>query len=127
VFLNVAAFSIYIIVIRKNVLAIIRPQMDSDKISKTTVLTTAILLIVILIISFVLKNQIQTALNFTGGIFGCLILFIMPSLVVYKARKLFPTPKSFLNSYVWMPLAVVAIGVASLTFNLYQTISNLVK
>lgn len=75
-----AAFSVYVIVIRRNVLAIVKPEIDSDKISKTTISFTAILLGITLVVSFVLKNQIQTALNFTGGIFGCIILFVIPSL-----------------------------------------------
>lgn len=80
VFLNVAAFSVYIIVIRTNFFGIIWPSIDPNKVSKRTMIFSGLLLGVILVISFVLKNQIQVALSFTGGIFGCIILFILPCL-----------------------------------------------
>jgi len=88
VFLNVAAFSVYIIVIRNNVLAILKPTVDANKISKTTVAFSGGLLAIILVVSYALKDNIQVALSFTGGIFGCIILFFLPCLEVYKARKL---------------------------------------
>lgn len=125
VFLNVAAFSVYIIVIRKNILALAKPSMDSDKVSKTTILITAILLALLLVISFLLKNDIQVVLDFTGGILGTFNLLIMPCLEIYKARKLSPPKQSFLNSYVWMPLVIIVLGVAAMGYNLYQTISSL--
>jgi hypothetical protein len=80
VFLNVAAFSVYIIVIRKNVLAIARPEMDSDKVSKTTILITGTVLGLLLVISYLLRDDIQIVLDFTGGILGSFNLLIMPSL-----------------------------------------------
>jgi hypothetical protein len=116
-----------VIVIRKNILSIVKPSIVPDVISKTTVSFTAILLLLILGISFALKNQIQVALNFTGGIFGCIILFALPCMEVYKARKLFSTPKSFLNSYVWMPVALMVIGALCMIFNLYETIRKLIE
>ena len=79
-FLNVTAFSVYIIVIRKNVLALAKPGVDSDKVSKTTVAITVLLLGLVLIISYFLRNDIQVVLGFTGGLLGAFILFIMPSL-----------------------------------------------
>lgn len=78
VFLNVAAFSILVIVIRKNVLTYFKPNIEPDVLTKTTVTFTAGLLLFILVISFALKNQVQVALNFTGGIFGSIILFGLP-------------------------------------------------
>jgi hypothetical protein len=86
VFLNVAAFPVYIIVIRRNILSIIKPSVNSDRLCKTTIFMSSAILAAILIISFALREYIQTALNFTGGIFGCLILFILPSLEILKAR-----------------------------------------
>ena len=114
------------IVIRKNILSLVKPNIASDVVSKTTVSFTGILLLLILAISFALKNQIQVALNFTGGIFGCIILFALPCMEVFKARKLFPTPKSFLNSYVWMPIVLMVVGALCMIFNLYETIRKLV-
>ena len=79
-FLNVAAFSVYIIVIRTNILSILRPEVDASKLSKTTATVSGILLAAILVIGYLLKDNIQIALSFTGGIFGCIMLFVMPSM-----------------------------------------------
>lgn len=79
-FLNVAAFSVYIIVIRKNVLALAKPTLDSDKVSKITIFITILLLGLVLVVSFVLRDDIQVVLDFTGGILGAFILLIMPGL-----------------------------------------------
>lgn len=79
-FLNVAAFSVYIIVIRTNVLAILKPEIDANELSKTTAIFSGGLLGIILVVSYTLRNYIQVALSFTGGIFGCIILFFLPCL-----------------------------------------------
>lgn len=125
VFLNVAAFSVYIIVIRENMFGIFFPKIEPNKVSKSTLLFSIGLLAVILFISFILKDQIQTVLSFTSGIFGGLILFIMPCMEVYKARKLSAPEKSFLNSYQWTPLLLMGIGFAFMGFNLFEVISHL--
>jgi len=91
VFLNVAAFPVYIIVIRRNILSIVRPTINSDRLCKSTIFMSSAILGAVLVISFALREYIQIALNFTGGIFGCLILFLLPSLEVLRARSLFPT------------------------------------
>lgn len=87
VFLNVAAMPVYIIVIRGNILKILKPQIDSKVVSstrivilETTLIATLIILAVILVISFFAQNFIQIVLDFTGGIFGVAILFIIPAL-----------------------------------------------
>ena len=80
VFLNIAAFSVYIIVIRKNIMAIFKPEINAERLSKTTAIISSIILAVVLVISFALREYIQTALNFTGGILGCFILFFVPPL-----------------------------------------------
>ncbi len=49
---------------------------------------TVILLGVILIVSVELQKYIQYVLDFTGGIFGSVILFFIPAIEVYKARKM---------------------------------------
>ena len=79
-FLNVAAFSIYIIIIRTNVLSIFKPEIDPTKLSKTTAIFSGSLLAVILVVGYLLRDDIQVALSFTGGIFGCILLFVMPSM-----------------------------------------------
>jgi len=123
VMLNIAAFSVYIIVIRRNLMAIIKPEINPDRFSRFTAFFTSIILATVLIISFALREYIQVALNFTGGILGCLILFFLPAMEIIKARSLFPPKESFLNSYVWFPYFMIVLGGASMVFNLYQTIS----
>lgn len=87
VFLNIAAFSVYIIVIRTNLLKVMFPQESPMRVSKTTMLMTAGLLVVICIVGLTLKHYIQYVLDFTGGVFGTVILFFFPCLEVYKSRK----------------------------------------
>lgn len=125
-FLNVTAFSVYIIVIRENIFKIFFPSIEPNKVSKATLTFSLVLLGLILSLSFVLRNQIQTALSFTAGIFGSIILFVIPCMEVYKARKLSPAKPSFLNSYAWMPLFLMSLGLVFMGFQLYQIISNLV-
>lgn len=57
------------------------------KISKQTILTTILLLATILAVSVLLEDYIQYVLDFTGGIFGSVILFFIPACEVYSARK----------------------------------------
>ena len=51
---------------------------------------TTVILTFVLIVSLALRDYIQVALNFTGGILGCLILFFLPAMEIIKARSLFP-------------------------------------
>ncbi len=78
-FLNVAAFSVYIIVIRTNILKVIKPEINPMEKSKETIIYTAILLAIILAASVLLENKIQVVFNFTGGIFGSFVLFFIPA------------------------------------------------
>ena len=55
-FLNVTAFSVYIIVIRENVFKIFLPSIEPNKVSKATLTFSLALLGVILLVSFVLRN-----------------------------------------------------------------------
>ena len=71
-------------------MAIFKPEINSERLSKTTAIISSIILAVILVISFALRDYIQYALNFTGGILGCSILFFIPPLEAIKARSLFP-------------------------------------
>lgn len=57
------------------------------KLNKTTILLTAFLLLIICVVGLTLKHYIQYVLDFTGGVFGSVILFFLPCLEVYKARK----------------------------------------
>jgi len=56
VFLNIAAFSVYIIVIRTNILKIINPAIDPQKLSKYTLISSFLILVVILSISSLLQD-----------------------------------------------------------------------
>jgi hypothetical protein len=38
-------------------------------------------------LSWILQSKIQTVLDVTGGILGIFILFFIPTIEVYKARK----------------------------------------
>lgn len=85
VFLNVAAFSVYIIVIRRNVLHMIDRNINPNKLSSKNILNlestaaaSIIILAIIIALSWAFQNNIQVVLNFTGGIFGIFILFLMP-------------------------------------------------
>jgi hypothetical protein len=78
VFLNIAAFSVYIIVIRTNILKVFFPETNPMKVSKSTMLLTAGLLVIICIVGLTLKHYIQYVLDFTGGVFGSVILFFFP-------------------------------------------------
>ena len=54
VFLNVAAFSVYIIVIRRNFMALYKPGANADRLSKTNVIISGIILAIVLAVSFAL-------------------------------------------------------------------------
>ena len=55
-FLNVTAFSVYIIVIRENIFKVFFPKIEPNKVSKSTLTFSFILLGIILLVSFVLRN-----------------------------------------------------------------------
>lgn len=86
-FLNIAAFSVYTIVIRTNVLKVFFPEVDPMKVSKKTITLTVGLLVIICIVGLTLQEYIQYVLDFTGGVFGSMILFFLPCMEVYSARK----------------------------------------
>ena len=56
VFLNVAAFSIYVIVIRNNIINVFMPAIDANRISKATAIFSLVLPGLILLVSWVLKD-----------------------------------------------------------------------
>jgi hypothetical protein len=80
VFLNIAAFSVYIIVIRTNLLKVFFPEVNPMRVSKKTLILTVLLLVIICIVGLTLKEYIQYVLDFTGGVFGSVILFFFPCL-----------------------------------------------
>ena len=87
VFLNIAPFSVYIIVIRTNLLKVFFPDVDPMKVSRKTITLTVGMLVMICVVGLTLKDYIQYVLDFTGGVFGSMILFFLPCIEVYQARK----------------------------------------
>ena len=87
VFLNIAPFSVYIIVIRTNLLKVFFPDVDPMKVSRKTITLTVGMLVMICVVGLTLKDYIQYVLDFTGGVFGSIILFFLPCIEVYQARK----------------------------------------
>lgn len=84
-----------------------------------------VILACILLISWQLQDKIQTVFDFTGGVFGIVIIFLMPSVCVYKARIL--TEKQVSGKVnQWLPIFIGVLGVAFLVFNLYDIIVGLV-
>lgn len=76
--------------------------------------------------SWQLQDKIQTVLNFTGGIFGILILFLMPCMEVYKAREIMHRPGDPRNYIRQLPIIIGCLGFAFMGFNLYHIIEKLI-
>lgn len=79
----------------------------------------------ILAISWLLQNSIQVVLNFTGGIFGIFILFLMPCIEVFQARRLTHTEGNPRNYIRWLPIVVGVLGIGFMILNLYHIISKM--
>lgn len=88
-------------------------------------ISSLIILALILLMSWLLQDKIQTVLNFTGGIFGIFILFIMPCIEVFQARRLSHTHGNPKNYITWLPMLVGVLGIAFMVLNLYHIISKL--
>jgi Mn2+/Fe2+ NRAMP family transporter len=89
------------------------------------VVSSVIILVTILLMSWLLQDKIQVVLNFTGGIFGIFILFLMPCIEVFYARKKVHEegkPKNYLS---WLPLMIFVLGVGFMVLNLYHIISKM--
>jgi hypothetical protein len=125
VFLNIAAFSVYIIVIRTNILKVFFPEVNPMKMSKKTMILTAVLLVIICIVGLTLKHYIQYVLDFTGGVFGSMILFFLPCFEVYQARKQVWRKGETKNYIEKLPIVIMVLGGIFMTFNLYEVIKKL--
>lgn len=88
-------------------------------------ISSIVILALILLMSWLLQDKIQVVLNFTGGIFGIIILFVMPCVEVFQARKLSHTPGNPRNYIAWLPIFVGVLGIAFMGLNLYHIISGL--
>ena len=77
--------------------------------------------------SLLLKKEIQIVLDFTGGIFGIVILFFMPAAEAYRARELIHREGNPRNYVSWLPKLIGMVGLAFLVFNMYNIIAKLIK
>lgn len=84
-----------------------------------------VILVIILLMSWLLQGEIQVVLNFTGGIFGIFILFLMPCIEVYYARKKVHVEGNPQNYLSWLPIFIFVLGLAFMVLNLYHIISKL--
>lgn len=90
------------------------------------------MLSVVLIVSLAAQNYIQYVLDFTGGICGILVLIILPSFMVARARVKTPnlskeqSYEAFVsNKYVPYTLILIAIGF--LIYTLVEVITKLIS
>ena len=89
---------------------------------------SVVILATILLLSCVLKDEIQVVLDFTGGIFGIFILFVMPCVEVHCARKRRFTEGSSGSSGKLegsLPIFVGVLGLGFMGLNLYNIISKM--
>jgi amino acid permease len=87
------------------------------------VFTSSVILAIILFLSWLFRSNIQTVLDFTGGIFGILILFLMPGIELYRAREVLGEKRNIVVTC--LPLAIAVLGIAFMGFNLFRIIRNL--
>jgi hypothetical protein len=96
------------------------------KVSNKTMILTVLLLIIISIVGLTLKHYIQYVLDFTGGVFGSVILFFVPCLEVYSARKQVWRKGEVKNYIEKLPIVIMVLGGLFMSFNLFQVIKNLI-
>ena len=92
-----------------------------------TVITTVVILLIILSMSWLLETQIQIVLDFTGGIFGIFILFFIPAAEVYKARELMHREGNPRNYIRLLPILISVLGAIFMGLNIYGIIRKLVN
>lgn len=89
-FLNIAALPVLTITIRKNLMKLVAPHLMPKNTLAITPATAGFTMLIIIpcgILSIILKDQIEIVIGFTGGLCGTLILLVIPSLMVWKARR----------------------------------------
>jgi len=74
-----------------------------------------------------LQNQIKIVLDFTGGIFGIIILFIIPCMEVYASRNKIHRQGNPRNYIRYLPIILGALGLLFMGFNLFHIISDIIK
>lgn len=75
--------------------------------------------------SWLLKHEIQVVLNFTGGIFGIFILFLMPCIEVFYVRRRVDVGDGRRDYLVWLPVILFIFGIGFMGLNLYSIITKL--
>ena len=99
-FLNIAALPVLTITIRRNMMKLCVPHLlPKDPLSITPATGIATLLILAPCITLamrnyfeyhyynqVLRNNIDTVVSFTGGVCGVMIMLVLPSMMILKAR-----------------------------------------
>ena len=77
-----------------------------------------------LIVSLAAQNYIQYVLDFTGGICGILVLIILPSFMVARARVQTPylTKEQSFQAFISNKYVPYALIVVALTFLIYTLV-----
>lgn len=89
-FLNIAAFPILIITMRNNIMKCFMPHKipkKSHELTKTTVILTICLILPIILLSIFAKENIEDVINVSGGVFGVVIMMLLPPILTILTRK----------------------------------------
>lgn len=60
----------------------------SYKLTKWTIIMTVIVVVPIVLLSIVAKNQIEAVINVVGGVFGVFLMMTIPATLVIYTRKI---------------------------------------
>ncbi|KRX01663.1 hypothetical protein PPERSA_03747 [Pseudocohnilembus persalinus] len=137
-FLNITAFPVLTITTRNNLMKLIVPMQvpeQSHEITRYTLLFTILIVTPIFLIAYSVQN-IQIVLDLIGGIFGVILITLIPSLLIIKGRKqlkqknidnslnMHKTP----NTLVYLPLIIFMLSLLFLALN-FQIIlkKNMIK
>ena len=90
-FLNVSALPVLTITLRENIIKLVSKEMAARKEIELTwqsVILTLAIMGTCFVTAFVLRENISLVVNFTGGICGVIIMMIIPSTMIIKARSM---------------------------------------
>ncbi|EGR33812.1 transmembrane amino acid transporter protein, putative [Ichthyophthirius multifiliis] len=128
-FLNVSSFPIQIIVLRNNLIQIIKYNINMQfNISKYQSYFITVFISSPVLAFALLTNNIQLVLDYTSGIFGSFIMIIYPCLFVIKSRKMaylnngIDYQLNFLKSRCsnqLIPYLLIIIGVFFISYTLF--------
>ncbi|KAM3145485.1 hypothetical protein pb186bvf_002529 [Paramecium bursaria] len=132
IFLNISALPVMTITIRKNMMKLCLPEEYTTnlfKLSWISVSYTLLVLVPCFILAITLKNHIQPVISIVGGVFGVVILMIIPSLMVIEYRKRITESNPF-GSYIrnkYLPYLIVGLGCVFAPFNLYIQMKKIIQ